>query len=100
MILFTVVVYIFVPFHLLSLLILALSTDPVYIHPSSCLFHLLRKGLGSSGDNQKKKKLPESVVYADLLVTTKKYMRNLVVIDSKWLGEVAPHIYRNIKTTP
>ena len=68
------------------------------MHPTSCLFHLLRKGLSGGGNNDKfAKKLPTCVVYADLLVTNKQYMRNIVVIDQEWLEEAAPHVFKRFK---
>ena len=51
--------------------------NPVYIHPSSALFN----------------KNPEWVIYHELVLTTKEYMRNIMVIDAKWLIELAPAFY-------
>jgi ATP-dependent RNA helicase DHX8/PRP22 len=47
---------------------------PVYIHPSSALFQ----------------QNPEMVLYHELVLTTKEYMRNVMVVDPKWLLELAP----------
>lgn len=52
--------------------------NPVYIHPSSALFN----------------KNPEWVIYHELVLTTKEYMRNIMVIDAKWLIELAPNFYK------
>ena len=52
--------------------------NPVYIHPSSALFN----------------KNPEFVIYHELVLTTKEYMRNIMVIDTKWLVELAPAFYQ------
>lgn len=52
--------------------------NPVYIHPSSSLFQ----------------KNPEYVIYHELVLTTKEYMRNIMVIDAKWLVELAPAFYK------
>jgi len=52
--------------------------NPVYIHPSSALFN----------------KNPEWVIYHELVLTTKEYMRNIMVIDAKWLTELAPAFYK------
>lgn len=52
--------------------------QPVYIHPSSSLFN----------------KSPEWVIYHELVLTTKEYMRNVLVIDPKWLVELAPNYYK------
>jgi len=52
--------------------------NPVYIHPSSALFN----------------KNPEYLIYHELVLTTKEYMRNIMVIDAKWLTELAPAFYK------
>eukprot|EP00301_Raphidiophrys_heterophryoidea_P007365 c12860_g1_i1.p1 GENE.c12860_g1_i1~~c12860_g1_i1.p1 ORF type:complete len:545 (+),score=192.20 c12860_g1_i1:51-1685(+) len=50
----------------------------VYIHPSSTLFN----------------KNPEWVLFHEVVLTTKEYMREVLAIDPKWLVEVAPRYYR------
>jgi ATP-dependent RNA helicase DHX8/PRP22 len=50
----------------------------VYIHPSSALFN----------------KNPEWLIYHELVLTTKEYMRNIMVIDPKWLIELAPAFFK------
>ncbi|XP_045598629.1 pre-mRNA-splicing factor ATP-dependent RNA helicase DHX16 [Procambarus clarkii] len=57
----------------------AKKNQTVMMHPQSCLVE----------------DLPRWVVYHELVMTTKEYMRNVVVIDGKWLLEVAPHYYRD-----
>ncbi|KAJ0405555.1 hypothetical protein P43SY_009604 [Pythium insidiosum] len=52
--------------------------QPVYIHPSSALFN----------------KNPEWVLYHELVLTTKEYMRNVMMIDPKWLVELAPAFFK------
>jgi ATP-dependent RNA helicase DHX8/PRP22 len=52
--------------------------QPVYIHPSSALFQ----------------KNPEWVIYHELVLTTKEYMREVLMIEPKWLVEFAPKFYR------
>jgi ATP-dependent RNA helicase DHX8/PRP22 len=52
--------------------------QPVYIHPSSALFN----------------KNPEWVLYHELVLTTKEYMRNIMTIEPKWLVELAPAFFR------
>jgi ATP-dependent RNA helicase DHX8/PRP22 len=52
----------------------------IYIHPSSSLFN----------------RAPEWVVYHELVLTTKEYMREVCAIDPRWLVEVAPHFFRKI----
>lgn len=50
----------------------------VFIHPSSCLFQ----------------RNPEWVVYHELVMTSREYMREVTVIDPKWLAELAPGYFR------
>lgn len=50
----------------------------VYIHPSSALFH----------------RQPEWVVYHEIVMTTKEYMREATTIDPKWLVEFAPSFFK------
>jgi ATP-dependent RNA helicase DHX8/PRP22 len=52
--------------------------QPVYIHPSSSLFHLQ----------------PEWVLYHEVVLTTKEYMREVMAIESSWLVELAPRFFR------
>lgn len=52
--------------------------QPVYVHPTSVLF-------GRAGNF---KNLPEFVVYSELLITTKQYMRGLTAIDGEWLEDL------------
>ncbi|KAI8898230.1 P-loop containing nucleoside triphosphate hydrolase protein [Globomyces pollinis-pini] len=51
---------------------------PVYVHPSSALFN----------------KQPEWVLYHELVMTTKEYMREVITIEPKWLTEVAPNFFK------
>ena len=53
--------------------------QPVSIHPNSSLF-----------DEE-----PRWVLYHELVLTTKEYMRQLIEIEPKWLTEVAPHFYKS-----
>lgn len=50
----------------------------VQIHPSSCLF----------------KEMCRWVVYHELVLTSKEFMRQVIEIDPKWLVEIAPHYYK------
>jgi ATP-dependent RNA helicase DHX8/PRP22 len=51
---------------------------PVYIHPSSALFN----------------RQPEWVIYHELVLTSKEYMREVIAIEPKWLVEVAPTFFK------
>lgn len=54
------------------------DSQVVYIHPSSALFN----------------RQPEWVVYHELVLTTKEYMREVTTIDPKWLVEFAPTFFK------
>ncbi|KAG1330457.1 Helicase [Cocos nucifera] len=54
------------------------ENQPVYIHPSSALFQ----------------RQPDWVMYHELVMTTKEYMREVTAIDPKWLVELAPRFYK------
>ena len=48
------------------------------VHPNSSLFEVQ----------------PRWVIYYELVVTTKEFMREIVEIESAWMKEVAPHYYK------
>eukprot|EP00737_Agarophyton_chilense_P000842 gb/GEZJ01000936.1/.p1 GENE.gb/GEZJ01000936.1/~~gb/GEZJ01000936.1/.p1 ORF type:complete len:1183 (+),score=195.34 gb/GEZJ01000936.1/:178-3726(+) len=50
----------------------------VFIHPSSSLFHAQ----------------PEWVIYHEVVLTTKEYMREVMAIEGNWLVELAPRFFR------
>eukprot|EP00039_Didymoeca_costata_P030367 m.29206 g.29206 ORF g.29206 m.29206 type:complete len:1054 (-) comp8076_c0_seq1:74-3235(-) len=54
------------------------SQQSVQIHPSSSLFE----------------QTPHWVLYHELVLTTKEYMRQIIEIEGTWLIEVAPHYYK------
>jgi len=56
------------------------NSHTVDIHPSSCLFDIL----------------PKSVVYHELVSTSKEFMRQIIEINPEWLLEIAPHYYKPI----
>lgn len=51
----------------------------VHIHPSSVLFRV--------------KPPPKLLIYNELILTSKEYMRNVMVINESWLQELAPHYF-------
>ena len=53
------------------------DNQQIFIHPSSALFN----------------KAPEWVVYHELVLTTKEYMREVCTIEPKWLTDVAPKFF-------
>ncbi|KAL5715520.1 RNA helicase [Ranunculus cassubicifolius] len=54
------------------------GSQPVYVHPSSSLFQ----------------RQPDWVIYHELVMTTKEYMREVTVVDPKWLVELAPRFFK------
>ncbi|KAG9439832.1 hypothetical protein H6P81_019997 [Aristolochia fimbriata] len=54
------------------------NPQTVHIHPSSGLAQVL----------------PRFVIYHELVLTTKEYMRQVSEIKREWLGEIAPHYYK------
>ena len=50
----------------------------VYVHPSSSLHQ----------------RQPEWVVYHELVLTTKEYMREVTLIEPRWLVELAPRFFK------
>jgi ATP-dependent RNA helicase DHX8/PRP22 len=54
------------------------DNQSVYIHPSSALFN----------------RQPDWVIYHELILTTKEYMRETTAIDPKWLVEFAPAFFK------
>lgn len=58
--------------------------QPVHVHPSSVLF------------NTANKKLPEYLVYAEMLITSKQYMRNVSVVEGAWLTELYPMRFKAV----
>jgi len=52
-------------------------SQQVHMHPSSCLHQ----------------EMPRWVLYFELVLTKKEFMRNVIEIDPAWLIEVAPHYY-------
>ncbi|CAI5481585.1 unnamed protein product [Closterium sp. Yama58-4] len=59
------------------------ENQPVYIHPSSALFQ----------------RQPDWVIYHELVMTTKEYMRECTLIDPRWLVELAPRFFRQADPT-
>ncbi|KAK7680935.1 hypothetical protein QCA50_015987 [Cerrena zonata] len=55
------------------------KNQPIFIHPSSSLHSV--------------KPPPKLMLYHELVLTSKEYMRNCMLIDEKWLSELAPHYY-------
>ncbi|KAI9105731.1 P-loop containing nucleoside triphosphate hydrolase protein [Phlyctochytrium arcticum] len=54
-----------------------LHNEILHIHPNSVLF----------------RRSPSWVIYHEVVETTKKFMRDLTVVEPEWLTEMAPHFY-------
>ena len=54
------------------------NSHTIHCHPSSCMFEAL----------------PKWVIYHELVLTSKEFMRSVIEIDPKWLLEIAPHYYK------
>ena len=54
---------------------------PVHVHPSSSIFQ----------------KQPEWLIYHELVLTSKEYMREVLAIEPKWLTEVAPNFFQVVR---
>ncbi len=81
---------------------------PVMIHPSSslsqvCSSTLIMIRIVQDGIAHPfcvcsyflfSQELPKWVVYHELVLTTKEFMRQVIAIDPKWLVEIAPHYYK------
>jgi ATP-dependent RNA helicase DHX8/PRP22 len=52
--------------------------QPVYIHPSSALF---QRG-------------PQWLLYHELVMTSREWMRDVMAVDPRWLVEAAPNMYK------
>lgn len=59
------------------------ASQEVFVHPSSALFH----------------KPPQFVIYHELIMTTKEYMRNMLLIEPEWLLELAPNFFQKADPT-
>lgn len=54
------------------------SGSVVYLHPSSSLFN----------------RAPEYIIYHEVVLTTKEYMREVTAIEPAWLVEAAPRFFK------
>ncbi|KAJ3278499.1 putative pre-mRNA-splicing factor ATP-dependent RNA helicase dhx16 [Blyttiomyces sp. JEL0837] len=59
----------------------------VMVHPASSMY------IGQGNQNGERE-YPKWVIYHELVLTTKEFMRNIIEIQSEWLLEVAPHYYK------
>ncbi|XP_043488976.1 probable ATP-dependent RNA helicase DHX35 [Polistes fuscatus] len=57
----------------------------LYIHSNSCLYTIQQ---------------PQWILYCEIVQTNKTYMKDLTVIQSEWLLELAPHFYEKTSINP
>jgi pre-mRNA-splicing factor ATP-dependent RNA helicase DHX16 len=60
------------------------NAHSVLIHPGSLMY----------------KQNPDWIIYNELVLTTKEFMRNIVEIKPEWLFEIAPHYYKEKDIKP
>ncbi len=76
--------------------------QPVYIHPSSALFqryahlHPYIRNIPAYFEFRLHLSIrnPDFVIYHELVLTTKEYMREVTSIEPKWLTELAPKFFK------
>lgn len=71
------------------------NPQTVDLHPHSSLF--FEPGKVEAQNDAAKKTLyrPDTVVYDELVLTTKEYMRNVIEVESSWLIEAAPSYFKD-----
>ena len=66
----------------------------VYLHPSSVLVPHSANSRAESEKGGVGGQAPKWVIYYELVLTSKEYMRSNMPLQPEWLLEVAPHFYR------
>jgi hypothetical protein len=65
------------------------GSQDVYIHPSSSLYLTYERN---------KKHMPKYLIFAEILITSKHYMRYLSILDENWIDELHLPLRRNNST--
>ena len=66
----------------------------VQIHPSSCLFcQGAAAAVAAAATSAQQQRLPRWVVFHELVLTSKEFMREVIEVQPEWLLEVAPHYF-------
>jgi len=68
------------------------STQELYIHPSCILSPIL------STQDTTQSQLPKTILFNELIQSSKMYMSDITVIDQNWLYEIAGHYYEQLST--
>ena len=64
-----------------------LDDHPASIHPSSCL--------ATFGHHQRFVPLPKYILYCDLVMTQREWLREVTPVEPEWLIDAAPSLYKN-----
>ena len=68
------------------------STQELYLHPSCILSPIL------STQETTQSQLPKTILFNELIQSSKMYMSDITVIDQNWLYEIAGHYYEQLST--
>lgn len=68
------------------------STQELFLHPSCILSPIL------SAQETTQSQLPKTVLFNELIQSSKMYMSDITVIDQNWLYEIAGHYYEQLST--
>lgn len=60
-----------------------IGNQPVHLHPSSVIFTMT-------------KKKPQLVIFNSMVQTTRKYMKDVIVVRNEWLAEAAPQFFQAV----
>lgn len=68
------------------------SSQELFIHPSCILSPILEK------QDITQSQLPKTILFNELIQSSKMYMSDITVIDQNWLYEIAGHYYEQLST--
>lgn len=68
------------------------STQELFLHPSCILSPIL------STQDTTQNQLPKTILFNELIQSSKMYMSDITVIDQNWLYEIAGHYYEQLSS--
>ena len=68
------------------------STQELFLHPSCILSPIL------STQDTTQSQLPKTILFNELIQSSKMYMSDITVIDQNWLYEIAGHYYEQLSS--
>jgi len=68
------------------------STQELFLHPSCILSPIL------AAQETTQSQLPKTILFNELIQSSKMYMSDITVIDQNWLYEIAGHYYEQLST--